>query len=252
MQRYFVPAGQWSDRDVRIEGSDARHLATVIRAKPGDRIIAADGKGRTAYAVIRELSPGLVIAGLEEALPGSNEPSVRVTIAQGLPKGDKMETVIQKCTEIGAVRIIPFVSSRTVVQLDDRKEAKRLERWGKIAKEAAEQAHRDIVPEICPIMSWRELLARGGQYAAAFLCYEKESSMTFRAQLADVKTRFGPSADLLLAVGPEGGFSEEEAREALEAGFRSVSLGKRILRTETAALVGLGCMLYEYGEIGGS
>lgn len=252
MQRYFVPPGQWSDDAVHIEGSDARHVATVMRAKPGDRIIVADGLGRAAEAVIERVSPDLVVARLDRRLEESNEPAVRITVAQGLPKGDKMETVIQKGTEIGAVRFIPFVSERTVVQLDERKQAKRLERWSRIAKEAAEQAHRGIVPEITPVLTWPQLLERAGDYAAAYFCYEKEDALNFRPLLAERKAGLQEKADFLLIVGPEGGFSEAEAREAEAAGCLPVSLGRRILRTETAALVGLSCMLYEYGEFGGS
>lgn len=252
MQRYFVPPDQWSDGTVRIKGSDARHLATVMRAKPGDRIIASDGRGRSAQAVIEQISPDLVTALPDRWLDESNEPAVRVAVAQGLPKGDKMETVIQKGTEIGAVRFIPFVSARTVVQLDERKQAKRLERWSRIAKEAAEQAHRDAIPEVTPVLSWPQLLDFAGNYAAAFFLYEKEQVRAFRPLLADKKAGLPGNAEFLLIVGPEGGFTEEEARQAEEAGCLPVSLGRRILRTETAAMVGLSCMMYEYGEFGGS
>lgn len=252
MQRYFVPPDQWSDGAVHIEGADARHLASVMRAKPGDRIIAADGLGKAAEAVIEKISPERVVARLDLWLEETNEPAVRITVAQGLPKGDKMETVIQKGTEIGAVRFIPFISARTVVQLDERKQAKRLERWSRIAKEAAEQAHRSIVPEVAPVATWPQLLERTGDYAAAFFCYEKEQALAFRQLLAEKKAGLPGNAEFLLIVGPEGGFSEEEARQAEQAGCLPVSLGRRILRTETAALVGLSCMLYEYGEFGGS
>lgn len=252
MQRYFVPASQWGEGAVLISGQDARHLASVLRAKPGDRIIAADGRGQAWIAVLDRVAPDEVTALLAEPLAETNEPSVRITVAQGLPKGDKMETVIQKGTEIGAVRFIPFVSARTVVQLDGRKEAKRIERWTRIAKEAAEQAHRGVVPEVTPVLSWRELLDQVGSYGAAFLCYEKEGTLDFRRQLEQWKARSGGNPDLLLIVGPEGGFAEEEVRAAEEAGCRTISLGKRILRTETAALVGTSCILYEFGEIGGS
>src|SRR5690606_4362615 len=249
MQRYFVPAGQWSDDAVRITGSDARHLAAVLRARPGERIIAADGLGRAAVAVITRVSPDEGVAGLERPIAETGEPAVRVTVAQGLPKGDKMETVIQKGTEVGAVRFIPFISRRTVVQLDGRKAEKRLERWSRIAKEAAEQAHRGVVPEVAPIATWRQLLNGTGNYAAAFFCYEKEEALAFRRHLAELKSRH-PAPDVLLIVGPEGGFAEEEAREAVAAGCLPVILGRRILRTETAALVALSCIMYEFGEIG--
>jgi 16S rRNA (uracil1498-N3)-methyltransferase len=162
-----------------------------------------------------------------------------------------MEIVIQKGTEIGAARFLPFLSERTVVQYDAKKEAKRTERWQKIAKEAAEQAHRNRVPEIEAVLSWKQLLEQAEQVDAAWICYEKEDGKQLRAAIQEILAG-EKRTNFLFAVGPEGGFTEQEIQQAEEAGFVSVSLGKRILRTETAAMVGLTCLLYESGEMGGS
>lgn len=251
MQRYFIPSEQFGDAQVRITGEDAHHIGAVMRGKPGDLLVVCDGSGREAVARLQLLSKHEVLAELVEQRVSLAEPKVAVTIAQAMPKGDKMETVIQKGTEIGAARFIPFISERTIVQYDAKKEKKRLERWMKIAKEAAEQAHRGKIPEIAPVCTWQELLAEARSVNAAFLCYEKESELLLRQQLARLKNDIGASAGLMLIIGPEGGFSDKEVEEALAAGCRTISLGKRILRTETAALVGLSCILYEYGEIGG-
>ncbi|MBP1156351.1 MULTISPECIES: 16S rRNA (uracil(1498)-N(3))-methyltransferase [unclassified Paenibacillus] len=254
MQRYFIQPDQFTDETVNITGDDAHHLTRVMRSKPGDTCIVSDGIDREALVRLRVVEPQQVVADVIERLPMDNEPAVDVWVAQSLPKSDKMELVIQKGTEIGAAGFIPFVSERTVVQLDSKKEGKRLERWQKIAKEAAEQAHRNRVPAVESVLSWKELLRLAEEADAAWICYEKQSVQELRGQIRQaVSSRQDVSRrlKLLLMIGPEGGFSEREAEEAEAAGCRAVSLGKRILRTETAAMVGLTCILYETGEMGG-
>lgn len=181
----------------------------------------------------------------------------KVTVAQSLPKGDKLETVIQKCTEIGAAAFVPFQSERSIVQYDGKKEEKRQQRWAKIAKEAAEQAHRSIIPEVSQVMSWKQLLLRMAEFDLVLFCYEKEGAAE-GSGIADVLAAFRNTHDssreaaILLVVGPEGGFTVHEADEALAGGARLAGLGPRILRTETAAMVGLTCLMYESKEMGGA
>lgn len=259
MQRYFISPEQFSEDTVQITGDDAHHLIKVMRARIGEKVICSNGIDREALVEITEMATGLVHASIIEALPMDDEPHVEVWIAQSLPKGDKMETVIQKGTEIGASRFIPFLSERTVVQYDAKKEAKRLERWQKIAKEAAEQAHRNRVPLVEAPYTWKAAMKLCSGFDLALLCYEKESGLDFRAQIqaALAEKSLEPAQSdskplkVILLVGPEGGFSEAEVAEAVEQGCHSISLGKRILRTETAAMVGLTCILYEAGEMGG-
>ncbi|WP_248926721.1 16S rRNA (uracil(1498)-N(3))-methyltransferase [Paenibacillus hamazuiensis] len=254
MQRYFIPAEQFFEDYVLIAGDDAHHLARVMRAEEGDRVIVSDGLAREALVEIREIAKDRVRAEIVERLPMDREPNVEVWIAQSLPKGDKMETVIQKATEIGAARFVPFVSERTVVQLDAKKEGKRVERWQKIAKEAAEQAHRNRVPAVDSPCDWKALLALAQEMDAAWICYEKESGSQLKPALRKLlsgESGEGARKKIMLIVGPEGGFSETEVAKAEAAGCLPVSLGKRILRTETAAMVGLTCILYETGEMGG-
>ncbi|RIX54193.1 16S rRNA (uracil(1498)-N(3))-methyltransferase [Paenibacillus nanensis] len=260
MQRYFVAPEQIKDGVVTITGEDAHHAARVMRMKPEDRFIACDGQGRTALAAVVEASPQEVRAEVLELLPLDSEPRWSVTIAQSLPKGDKMELVIQKGTEIGAAAFLPFESERMVVQYDGKKEAKRLERWGKIAKEAAEQAHRQRIPELKTLHSWKQLLAAVKEYDLALFCYEREGKDAHGRGIGDVVRKWkmdnagkaDTRANILLIVGSEGGFTEREAEEAEAAGAQLAGLGKRILRTETAGLVGLTCLLYESGEMGGA
>lgn len=247
MQRYFIASEQFLDGVVEITGDDAHHLIKVLRTQPGDQFICSDGSSREVLVEAVDCSKERVTATIIEELQMNSEPSCEVWIAQSLPKGDKLETVIQKCTEIGAARFIPFTSERTVVQYDQKKEAKRQQRWQKIAKEAAEQSHRNRVPEIDKPRTWKQLLQLIPDLQLALICYEQEDSLTFKSLLQAYK----PLGNILIIIGPEGGFSERELAEAEAAGCRSVSLGRRILRTETAAMVALTCILYESGEMGG-
>lgn len=255
MQRYFIAREQFMTNTVQIQGDDAFHIHNVMRAKVGDHVIVADGAGQEAIAEIVALSKGTVEATYLELTKSAGEARIEVWVAQALPKGDKMEVVIQKGTEIGANRFIPFTSERTIVQYDAKKEAKRIERWARIAKEAAEQAHRGRIPTIESVSTWRELLAMVPNVTMAFICYEKENAQQFRELLQSVIPKDSASSNIpiqiMLIVGPEGGLTEGEIREAEQAGCRTISLGRRILRTETAAMVGLSCILYESGEMGG-
>ncbi|MDO3409155.1 16S rRNA (uracil(1498)-N(3))-methyltransferase [Saccharibacillus sp. CPCC 101409] len=252
MQRYFVEKEQFEHDKVRVLGEDARHIGKVMRGRPGDQIIVCDGAGRVALAELESIEQGEVLAGVLEELEDRSEARVRVSIAQSLPKGDKLETVIQKCTEIGAHAFVPFLSERTVVQYDAKKEEKRLQRWSKIAKEAAEQSHRSRIPELSQPLTYRQLLQSFERYDLVLFCYEKEDAK----QLRDLVRPFAEScaegaSSVLVVVGPEGGFTEKEAETAAAAGASITGLGRRILRAETAGMTALACILYEAGEMGG-
>jgi len=258
MQRYFVDPVQITEQQVVLTGDDARHLGAVMRAKPGDAFIACDGQGRNVLAKIESIDREAIRANIVQVLPTSAEMTWRVTVAQSLPKGDKLETVIQKGTEAGAFAFQPFLSRRTVVQYDARKEAKRAERWRKIAKEAAEQSHRSIVPEVRSVCDWKKLLSGFSAYDLVLWCYEEEgrAGKGLRRTLAEFRKGQGGRAagdrlpSVLLVVGPEGGFAPEEAEAAAASGAVPIGLGGRILRTETAALYALACIAYESGELG--
>lgn len=255
MQRYIVPPAAFRDRTVVVEGDDAFHMARVMRMRPGDRVVVCDGEGREATAVLTSVEPARAEAELEELRPSAGEPAWTVVIAQSLPKGDKMELIIQKGTEIGAAAFIPFRSERAVVRYDGKQEARRLERWRRIAKEAAEQAHRGRLPEVAGVATWRELLATFDEYDDVYFCYERqggEPSSGLRTLVRGTMSRVPDRPlKLLVVVGPEGGFTEREAAEAEAAGAKPAGLGARILRTETAALAALACLMYESGEMGG-
>ncbi|BBI34749.1 16S rRNA (uracil(1498)-N(3))-methyltransferase [Cohnella abietis] len=254
MQRYFVPETQMGETSVKLDGEDARHLAAVMRSKPGDFFIACNGLGRDVLAKIVSIDKDNVQADITEVLETHAEMAWKVTIAQSLPKGDKLEIVIQKGTEAGAVAFQPFVSQRTVVQYDERKEVKRLERWRKIAKEAAEQSHRSVIPQIHAVSTWKSLLKQFSEYDLILFCYEEEGRSG--AGLRDVLAKYRSSSlaeapRVLVVIGPEGGFAPQEADAATATNAHLIGLGKRILRTETAALFALACLAYESGELGG-
>lgn len=259
VQRYFVQPEQIHPPVITIAGDDAHHLHNVMRSRPGDEVICSDGRGQDYKVKIVSISGKQVVTEIVETLQENREPFAQIWLAQALPKSDKMEWIIQKGTEIGAVRFVPFTSKRTIVQLDAKKESKRLERWQKIAKEAAEQAHRSMVPEIDPVVDWKHLIAMKDQMDLALVAYEAEmGQMIGDAVLPWLEERghfTGQSSPkrptILIAIGPEGGFEAEEVSSAIDAGWIPVGLGRRILRTETAGMVALTSIHLLFGEMGG-
>jgi 16S rRNA (uracil1498-N3)-methyltransferase len=260
MQKYFVLPTQVDPPHIFINGDDAYHMQNVMRLRTGSEVICSDGQGNDYLVEIVSISAKEVLTQIRSAFNENREPKVRVWIAQALPKSDKMEWIIQKGTEIGAVRFIPFTSRRTIVQLDAKKESKRMERWTKIAKEAAEQAHRSMIPTIDPITDWKKLVHLQEQADLALIAYEGESESG--QMIGDAVRRWKDDhgakgsvniecPTIVVAIGPEGGFHEEEVSFAKEAGWIPVGLGKRILRTETAGMVALTVIQAFYGEMGG-
>ncbi|MEJ8548032.1 16S rRNA (uracil(1498)-N(3))-methyltransferase [Brevibacillus borstelensis] len=247
MQRYFVEPHLFSEQEVTITGDDVHHIVHVMRAKSGEKIVVSDGAGRSAIARIDSLSGKEVVATVVELLSEQRELPVQITIGQGLPKGEKMEWVLQKGTEMGAFAFFPFSSERTIVKLDAKKEANKLDRWRKIVKEAAEQSHRCVLPELLAPVSFRRIIQESSRYTRAVIAYEKEGGTTLHQVLPALR----PGDSLLILIGPEGGFSPEEVAAAEAAGIRPVSLGPRILRTETACQYALAAASYQFEQNGG-
>jgi 16S rRNA (uracil1498-N3)-methyltransferase len=247
VQRYFLPPSQIHEEEVIFTGDELHHITKVMRFSAGDQVIACDGLGKDVIVEFSSLSGkearGKIIKVLEE----NRELPVEITLAQGLPKGDKMDLIVQKATEMGVVRIIPFISSRTIVKLDDKKEAIRLARWQKIAKEAAEQSHRSRIPEISEVIHFNDLVTRFGEFDQSLLAYELSHENNFKDLIAGL----GKGAKVLIIIGPEGGFAESEAELAGRHGIHSLSLGRRILRTETAGIVALSFFVYHF-ELAGN
>lgn len=248
MQRYFVEPHLFFGQQVTITGDDVHHIVNVMRSEIGQEILVSDGQGRTARARLTEIAGKQVLAQIMEWLDEQKELPVQVTIGQGLPKGDKMEWILQKGTELGAFAFFPFSSERTIVKLDQKKEGKKLERWGKIIKEAAEQSHRSILPQILPPLSFKQAVASANGYTKSVIAYEKEQGAT----LHQVFQSLAPGDSLLVLIGPEGGFSAAEVEMAEAAGIKPVSFGPRILRTETASQYLLSAVSYHFECDGGN
>ncbi|MGQ9754510.1 MAG: 16S rRNA (uracil(1498)-N(3))-methyltransferase [Desulfotomaculales bacterium] len=245
--RFFVPPDAWAGDRVTITGRDYHHIRHVLRLGPGARLIVLDGGGRSFEAVIETVQKGSVSALVTGEAPALPEPPVKVTLVQGLPRGEKMELIVQKATEIGVTGIVPLAAARAVLRLAGDRAGRRRLRWQRIAVEAAEQSGRGRFPVVGEIQDLAGVLRGLPEGAAAFLLWEAEQATTLKQVL-----RAGPArAEVYLFIGPEGGFTRDEVAAARDAGVVPVSLGGRILRTETAGLVAAALVLYEWADLGG-
>ena len=240
MPRFFVAKEMIQDGVATIEGNNAFHIARSLRMAVGDEIYISDGEGKEYLARLTKIRDEECTADILEER-ASSEPDMSITLYMAYPKGDKLETVIQKAVELGATRIVPFESSRCIKRPKADKVAKQGERLSKIAEEAAKQCGRAIVPEVALPLTYSAMLKDASTSELKLICYEKESDLSIKALLSDKKP-----ASIAIIVGCEGGFSPEEVEEAISAGCHSVTLGKRILRCETAPSAVLSMILYQY------
>ena len=244
MPKFFVDKNDIGGGQVRLFGEDEKHIRTVLRAKEGEELTLCDGEGTDYLCRIVSLECG-VLLDILSAQPCESEPSIKITLYQGLPKADKMELIIQKCVELGIDRIVAVSTERAIVKLD-KKEGKKLERWQKIAEAAAKQSGRGKIPEVCGrVLKFGEAVAEAQGLDGAIIPYEKEQTRGLRQFAAAFR---GKSIGVF--IGPEGGFAPEEIALAQESGIVPITLGKRILRTETAGMVTTAILLYELDEGG--
>ena len=246
--RIYAPPVQEGKDTVELAEDTVRYLRNVLRLGRGDGILLFDGTGWEYRGVIERLEgrEGTARIVARERVPLAIP--VRITLAQALPKGDKMEFIVQKATELGVARIVPFRSARTIPRRTEDRAARRLERWRRIAAEAAEQCGRTDVPEIAEPLPFREALEQAGPEAVKILFWESETERSVREILKGDAAR--SAREFFLVVGPEGGVTGEEAEQARQAGFLTASLGRLVLRVETAALAILAIFQYECGLIG--
>lgn len=245
VQRYFVKHRANEGRFF-IDAEDRHHIIKVMRMEIGEKIICVDPDGNSAICKIAEITDERVVADVVQWKMEISELPISITIASGLPKGDKLEWIIQKGTELGAHQFLPFSAARSVVKWDEKKAVKKIERWQKIAKEAAEQSHRNFVPQVASPINFKALLENSKDFHYKLAAFEDESrsgeTSTFSATLQ--KMQKGDS--LLIVFGPEGGLSDGEVTAFKEHGFDLCGLGPRILRTETAPLYALAAISYHF------
>ncbi len=253
MNRFFLEKSPDRQGQVTFASEDRSHIARVLRLRPGDSVLAVFG-GAEYQVELTQVGAGGVTGLVRAELRPHREPEIRVTLVQGLPKGDKMETIIQKGTEIGAAAFWPAQAERSVVKLDRGKAAGRRERWQKVAREAAQQSGRLTVPEVLPVGDLSEILAEIGRCRAlALMLYEGEPAVGLRQALEQLsRTAVGAEGlrECFLVIGPEGGLTEAEVAVARQAGIIPATLGPRILRTETAGPAALAAILYHFGDFG--
>lgn len=242
MSKFFIPKENIKEDCIIIDGDDVNHITKVLRLKAGDEIICCDGAGYNYSAVIEKTDKKRIECGITGKSKSETEPNIKVTLIQGIPKGAKMDYIIQKTTELGISEIYPCEMSRCVAKVDNEKKT---ERWNKIANEAAKQSGRGIVPRVHHPVSVEkavELLKSADISFVPYECAEKRNLKSVLTSARDVK-------NVVFMIGPEGGFDAAEIDRINERGIPVISLGKRILRTETAGEAILSMVMYEIGDI---
>lgn len=244
MHRFFVNRDQIREKEITLTGEEYHHLTHVLRVGSDEVFEICDGLGTDYHCVISENNGTSACCRILKSLPSQGESDISYTLYQGLPKGSKMDEIVQKNTELGICKIIPFESMRTVVGLKGKSD-KKIERWQKIAHSAAKQSKRGRIPAICPPVQLSQIEKAVGNYDLFILCYEEEREGMLKTALEKVGKR---PASIALLIGPEGGLDPTEAAMLTESGAISVSLGHRILRTETAGQAVLSQLNFYFGE----
>ena len=250
MHRFYITKDQIKDNEVTITGSDVNHIKNVLRLKAGDQIEVFDSAQKVYTCKISEFSAkggsasGGILCSILSQKVSEIESPIKVTLAQCLPKGKKMDLIIRMATELGVNKIIPVISERSIPKIEG-KEKKRIEHWQITAREASEQSGRSVVPEIAPLTSFKDLIKSAKDYSLAIMPWEGEEKISLKNILTGSLAHW-LTGSLLIIIGPEGGFSRAESNEAKEAGFKLASIGKRILRCETAAVSTLSQIFYEF------
>lgn len=241
MQHFFVTPDQVKEDMIFIEGSDVNHMKNVLRMYVGEEVAISDGNNLKYICVIDHYEEDMAVLKITEEKSVDTELLSRIYLFQGLPKQDKMELIVQKAVELGAYQVIPVATKRCVVKLDDKKAKKKVERWQQIAESAAKQAGRGYIPEVNQMMSYKQALEFARTLDVVLVPYElAEGMVETKAIISSIEK--GQSIGIF--IGPEGGFEREEVEMAIESGAKAITLGKRILRTETAGLTTLSVLMF--------
>ena len=236
MFNFFVDTDARTGNSFRIGGKDHNHICNVLRMQVGDTFLVSC-EGTSCLCRLERIEDNAVIAEIVEEDYRNTELSVRFYLFQGLPKGDKLELIIQKTVELGVAGIIPVEMSRCVMKLDDKKKKAKRERWQAIAESAAKQSKRNVIPEVFDVLSYKQAMGKAAEMDLFLVPYENERGM---AETREALARIKPGMSVGILVGPEGGFEEKEIALAREVGASIISLGSRILRAETAAVIAVG------------
>jgi 16S rRNA (uracil1498-N3)-methyltransferase len=249
MPRFFVTKDQINDGAVTIFGDDAYHISRSLRMAAGEQITVCDMQKKEYTCVLEEFSLDKVVARVISERESDTEPPFSATVFQALPKGDKLDSVIQKSVECGASHIVTFNSERCIAK-ESGAEEKKLVRRNRIALEAAKQSGRGIIPSVSPTVSFKEAIASASRADIALFCYEGDGTLSLKSFLCEKRAELsrGGISDptVSIVIGSEGGFSLYEVEQARVAGLVPIGLGRRILRTETASSFVLGCLVYEF------
>ncbi|XXF57565.1 16S rRNA (uracil(1498)-N(3))-methyltransferase [Thermoanaerobacterium thermosaccharolyticum] len=233
------------DGIARINGDDAHHIINVLRFKIGTKLIISNGKNQYIVTILDIENSSVILKIIEEYNQVVESP-INITLYQGLPKSDKMDLIIQKCTEIGIKKIIPVETEFSTIKIKEKNIYNKINRWKKISLEASKQSGRSIVPDVLVPVGFKDALESLNEFDLCLIPYEKETNM----RLKDVLKKNFDAKNICVFIGPEGGFSENEIMAAIEYGAIPVTLGPRILRTETAGIVTSSIILYELGDLG--
>ena len=242
MHHFFVTPDQVDEKNIYIEGSDVNHMRNVLRMKTGGQVEVSDGNNLKYLCKIVDYETDRAVLKILERRKADTELLSKLYLFQGLPKSDKMELIVQKAVELGAYKIVPVATKRCVVKLDAKKAEKKVERWNSIAESAAKQAGRSMIPEVSEVMSYQAALRMAKELDVVLIPYELAEGMEeTKAVIKAMKS--GQSVGIF--IGPEGGFEQEEVEEAVMQGAKPVTLGRRILRTETAGMAMLSILMFE-------
>ncbi len=245
MHRFFFNKKDIKENKIYITGNEAKHIINVLRLKVNDKIILCDGVGKDYCVMISSIEKESLKVKILSTEASVGEPCIDIVIYQSIPKSTKMDYIIQKCTEIGVKGIVPVYSARTIVKLEsEERERKKVERWQKIAYEAAKQSGRGRIPVISMPLKFENALRDSMERDLTLIPYEEEKTVSFKEVLKSKNPK-----NIGIFIGPEGGFEEDEIESAINSNAKTVTLGSRILRTETAGLVVLSCILYEYNQM---
>ncbi len=242
MHRFFADKSQFNGTQVEILGEDVNHISKVLRLKKGDKVSVCDKEKTDYICSVNTINKESVLLDVLERMPNLNESNLNITLYQGIPKGDKMDYIIQKCVELGVCKIVPVVMKRTVVKME--KSENKLKRWQRISDEASKQCMRGILPEVSFPISFEEMLGEIDKESLTLLPYENEH----KTRLKDVLKNNADKDKINIIIGPEGGFDEEEIALSKEKSISTVTLGPRIMRCETAPVASLSAVMYELGD----